>query len=86
MPKIPTEDLFLLIQSLSKAEKRYFKFYASIGSANPNNIYIQLFDAIEPMKKNNEQTLFKKIPQLNPRQLSNQKKYLRELIDRKSVV
>ena len=80
MPKSPSDEVFLLIQSLSKPEKRYFKFYAAIGSSNENNIYRRMFDVIEAMKQYDEKKILHKIPEAKSQQLSNQKKYLRELV------
>ncbi|HET6245826.1 MAG: hypothetical protein H0V01_12225 [Bacteroidetes bacterium] len=41
----PTNELFYLIKSLTKSEKRYFKLYSSLQSGEKN--YLKLFDAIE---------------------------------------
>ena len=43
----PSEDLFLLIKSLSKTEKGYFQKYAQLHSSGKENNYIKLFYAIE---------------------------------------
>lgn len=40
-------DLFTLIKSLSKQEKRYFKLYAEQNTRNNKNNYLLLFDVIE---------------------------------------
>lgn len=45
-----------LIQSMSKAEKRYFKLYVRIGKKNPPR-YVQLFDAIKKQSEYDEQAL-----------------------------
>lgn len=79
MPRTISENIFKLVQSLSKPEKRYFKFYASMGNTANNMIYLQLFDAIDTQKKYNENKIFKKIRQTKS-QLSSSKKYLEELI------
>jgi hypothetical protein len=47
-------NLFLLIKSLSKSEKRYFKLYAS-GNDDAN--YLQLFDAIDAQEEFDEKVL-----------------------------
>ncbi len=41
----PSTELFQLIKSLSKSEKRYFKLTSSLQSGEKN--YMKLFDAIE---------------------------------------
>ncbi len=48
-------NLFFLIKSLTKAEKRYFKLFASTGSANKN--YLLLFDTIDRQKIYDENAL-----------------------------
>ncbi|MBA3899269.1 MAG: hypothetical protein H0X62_03515 [Bacteroidetes bacterium] len=49
MPK--NDDLFELIKSLNKSEKRYFKIYSEKHVIGNENKYVQLFEAIE--KQNN---------------------------------
>ncbi len=45
--KTVSNDLFQLIQSLSKQEKRYFKLYATRHVIGEQNKYVLLFDAID---------------------------------------
>jgi len=54
--KIPSDDLFLLIKSLSKSEKRYFKLYLDKGSP-----YLFVFDEIDKQKEYDERLLVQKI-------------------------
>lgn len=54
--KTPSQDLFHLIKSLSKTEKRYFKKFAELHGKEDNN-YLLLFDAIVEQKEFNEQVL-----------------------------
>jgi hypothetical protein len=49
-----SEDVFRLIKSLTKSEKRYFKIHASRHSIGGRNIYVKLFDAIDSMKEYDE--------------------------------
>lgn len=56
---IPSEDLFLLIQSLSKSEKRSFKLSASMDKKEKQ--YITLFDLIVKQKKYDEEALVKNL-------------------------
>jgi len=51
MPVKNSEDLFQLIKSLTRQEKRYFKLFASRNMIKDNNNYIKLFDAIEKQKQ-----------------------------------
>ena len=55
----PTLQLFHLIKSLSKSEKRYFKLYSSIQSGD--KIYMKLFDVIDKEKVYNEESIKQKL-------------------------
>ena len=50
-------DLFRLIRSLSKSEKRYFKLFSTVYVSREKSNYIQLFDAIEKQKEYNEEEI-----------------------------
>lgn len=50
-------DLFRLIHSLSKSEKRYFKIYASRHVIGEENNYIRLFNAIDRQQEYDETAL-----------------------------
>ncbi|MEW6469017.1 MAG: hypothetical protein AB1458_08845 [Bacteroidota bacterium] len=80
MPRSASEDIYTLIQSLSKAEKRYFKLYASLGVSSPAASYLQLFDAIERQKKYDEPRIVRKFKGVSPLQFANRKKHLYGLI------
>lgn len=54
---VAREDLFSLIKSLKRTEKRYFKLYASQFKSKDNHTLIQLFDAIDNMGVYSETTL-----------------------------
>lgn len=58
--KFPSDDLFKLIKSMTKSEKRYFKRFAQIHVRGNQNNYIKLFDAIERQKNYNEDKLKRK--------------------------
>jgi hypothetical protein len=51
-------DLFDLIKSLTKSEKRYFKLFASLQHGNKT--YLKLFDAIDKMKTYDESVIKRK--------------------------
>jgi len=51
----PSSELFDLIKSLSKSEKRFFKLSSSLQSGEKN--YLKIFDVIEKQKEYNEETL-----------------------------
>jgi tetratricopeptide (TPR) repeat protein len=45
-------NLFLLVKSLTKSEKRYFRLYAAVGGSDTN--YLRLFDAIDAQQNYDE--------------------------------
>ncbi|OJJ20501.1 hypothetical protein BKI52_18770 [marine bacterium AO1-C] len=77
------QHLFLLIKSLSKAEKRYFKLFVANqkGSGAKNNNYLRLFDAIDQQEAYDEQAIKQKFAgQTFIKQLHVTKNYLNQLI------
>ena len=76
MPNRSTDNLFQLIKSMQKGEKRNFKLYAQRNAADDNLKIIHLFDALDKMSEYEEALLFKKIPSLSKVQLSNTKAHL----------
>lgn len=58
----PSSDLYDLIQTLSKAEKRYFRLQASKNRRKGGHNSLQLFDEIEKMKSYEEQKLIRLFP------------------------
>ncbi len=72
-------QLFLLIKSLTKAEKRYFKLYATAVGSSKN--YTVLFDAIDKQEVYDEQAIKKKFKgQAFINQLHVTKNHLSKLI------
>ncbi len=57
MSKPASDHLFRLIKSLTTAEKRYFKIFASRHSIGGKNEYVNLFDAIDKQDQYNEAKL-----------------------------
>lgn len=53
----PSNELFKLIKSLSKSEKRFFKLSSSLQSGEKN--YLKIFDVIEKQKEYDEEALKK---------------------------
>lgn len=70
------DPLYYLIKSLTKAEKRSFKIFASrIG--NPEDLkFIKLFDLIDKHKEYDEDYILEKEKNIKPAQLSNLKAHL----------
>lgn len=83
MPKTPSHKLFDLIQSLSGAEKRYFKLFVKRGKSDKHNKYIRLFDAIDAQKQYDDEALRQLVYHGKPiqsRKYSELKSYLYELV------
>lgn len=57
MSKSTSDQLFRLIKSLTTAEKRYFKIFASRHSIGGKNEYVNLFDAIDKQTEYDESKL-----------------------------
>jgi len=74
MSSSKSTHLFLLIQSLTKAEKRAFKLYASRSSSS-QKLFIKLFDLIDSMSELNDDMVKKKL-KLDSGQYSNLKRHL----------
>lgn len=74
------DDLFQLIQSMSKSEKRYFKLNTKKGGDKTNN-YLQLFDAMNSMENYDESKIRKKFKGTKfIKHLAQEKKYLYDAI------
>jgi hypothetical protein len=76
MPNRSTDELFQLVKSLEKAEKRNFKLFAKRNSTGPDLKVIQLFDALDKMDAYDESLLLKKNKGIRKGQLSNLKSHL----------
>lgn len=76
MPNTVNDPLFLLIKSLSGAEKRHFKLYISRNQANEEAKFVKLFAALESSREYKEVQILKKCPTIDRRQLPNLKAHL----------
>jgi tetratricopeptide (TPR) repeat protein len=76
MPNRFTDNLFQLVHSLEKAEKRHFKLYIKRSSAKEDLKIVQLFDALDKLPEYDEKTLLKRLPEVNKPQLANLKNHL----------
>jgi hypothetical protein len=70
------DQLFLLINSLSKAEKRNFRLYATRIQSGKEVKFIQLFDAIDKLDEYDEQAILKRLSKVKKRHLPNLKRHL----------
>ena len=73
MPISHTDQLFNLVKSLSKAEKRNFRIYSSRIQNSHSMKYIQLFDILEKQDELDEKIILKRFPKS---QLPNLKRHL----------
>lgn len=76
MPSTQTDNLFKLIKTLSKSEKRSFKLYVNRIGGGETAKFIQLFDVLDKQLKYEEELIFTKIPSIKRSQLSNLKRHL----------
>jgi len=87
MPRNPDDKLFLLIQSMTKAEKRNFSIYMQRNPATRNSKVLRLFTTISNLKKYEEQLLLAKMKMQNCAQLPNLKAYLyKQILESRSLV
>ncbi len=75
-----TDDLFRLIKSLTKAEKRTFRLFAERIKSSGELLYMQLFDIMDKQKKLDERSIRSKLGNLSPVKYSNAKRHLYEQI------
>jgi hypothetical protein len=78
VPIAKSESLFLLIQSLSKSEKRSFKLYVGRNQDGKDSLYIKLFDLLDKTSGVDDILLKKKLGELSNPAYSNLKKHLFE--------
>jgi hypothetical protein len=69
------ENLFILIKSLSKSEKRQFKLFAGRVGANQHAKFLHLFNFLDHASEYNEKEILKK-NFVTKQQLSNLKAHL----------
>jgi len=76
MPNRSTDELFQLIRSLDKSEKRMFKLYLKRSDGAEDLKVIRLFDALDKMEEYSEEQLLKRDKSIKKQQLSNMKAHL----------
>jgi hypothetical protein len=70
------DQLFQLIKSLTKAEKRNFRLYVTRNQSSEDLKFIQLFDVMDKQKEYQEELILKKCPDIKKEQISNLKAHL----------
>lgn len=75
----PSNELFDLIKSLTKSEKRFFKLHSSLQSGEKN--YLRIFDAIDRQKEYDEEAIKKQFAKETfVRHFPSEKNHLYKLI------
>ena len=69
------DNLFVLVKSLTKSEKRQFKLYVGRMHSNEDSKFLNLFNQLEKMDKYEEKTILEK-GIVSKQQLSNLKAHL----------
>lgn len=80
MSRVPSADLFDLIKSMTKGEKRFFKLFAARHAIGGRNKYVALFDAIDRQESYDERALIESNRSLRSIDLRSMKPYLHDLI------
>jgi len=76
MPISQTDQLFKLIKSLSKSEKRNFTIYAKRIQSSESLKFIRLFEFLEKQKMVNDKIILAGLHGIEKSQLSNLKRHL----------
>ena len=76
MPISQSDQLFNLVKSLTKAEKRNFTFYSTRIQDADSLKYIQLFDLLDKQKVLDENQILTKLKDVDKTQYSNLKRHL----------
>lgn len=76
MPNLSSDNLFLLIKSMNKVEKRHFRLYTSRNRGSEGAKFIKLFEVLDGMKEYNEEQILKKARSIKRSQLANLKAHL----------
>lgn len=76
MSNVYKDQLFTLIKSLNKAEKRNFKLYATRHQSSSDVKFIQLFDVLDRLEQYDEEIILSKLPGTKKRHLGNLKRHL----------
>ena len=76
MPNSQSDALFILIKTLTKAEKRNFQLAFNKNNTKEDVLFIQLFTTLDKMKEYDEEQILRKITDIKKQQLSNVKAHL----------
>lgn len=76
MPNSRSEDLFLLIKSLSKSDKRAFRLYVGSFNSDSQKLFIQLFDYIDRSNTLDDAAIKSNVTGLTSSNYNNLKRHL----------
>lgn len=76
MPISKSDQLFLLVKSLTKAEKRNFVLYVNRMDKGGETKFLKLFEVLDKLDHFDEATIIKRIPEVEKKQLANLKRHL----------
>jgi hypothetical protein len=76
MPNSQKDQLFTLLKSLSKAEKRNFTLYAKRLPSAGESKFLQLFEVLDRMTEYDDEAVLKRLPEVEKRHLPNLKRHL----------
>lgn len=76
MPIAQSEQLFTIIKSLTKAEKRNFRLYVQRLQSNEDTLYVRLFDILDKMDTYAEDLVLEKMGNIPKNQFVNIKRHL----------
>lgn len=76
MPIAQSEQLFTIIKSLTKAEKRNFRLYVQRLQSNEDVLYVKLFDILDKAEDYDEALVLDKMGDISKSQFVNIKRHL----------
>ena len=76
MPIAQSEQLFTIIKSLTKAEKRNFRLYVQRLQSNEDVMYVRLFDLLDKLEEYDESYVLDKMGDMPKAQFVNIKRHL----------
>lgn len=76
MPIAQSEQLFTIVKSLTKAEKRNFRLYVQRLQSNEGTWYVKLFDILDKMEAYDEQEVLVRMGRISRERFVNVKRHL----------
>src|SRR5690606_11358971 len=76
MPIAQSEQLFTIVKSLTKAEKRDFRLYVQRLQSNEDTLYVRLFDILDKMEEYDEDQVLARMEDLSKERFVNVKRHL----------